>query len=96
MTSNWLASKRFHNLRRPQQLPNGRHVKHIDDPGGRTPLASSQTAKPANTATCYIIFVAYIACVYGVAQKALYESRPKNNSFRRRDDLLDFFLQDFE
>ncbi len=48
-------------------------MKHIDDLSGGVPLASSETAKPANAATCYTIFAAYIACVYGVAQKSLFE-----------------------
>ncbi len=39
----------------------------------KAPLIGSQTEKPANAATYYVIFVAYIACLYGVAQKALYE-----------------------
>jgi hypothetical protein len=47
-------------------------LKNIEDHGGQSQIASGQGGK-TNMAICYVIFIAYIACLHGIAQKALYQ-----------------------
>jgi len=48
-------------------------VKHIEDLEPRAPLTNVHADKSVNVTICYVIFVAYTACLYAVGQKSLFE-----------------------